>query len=286
MSFTLGTPEWFSMGSVGWVGLAAVRSIISYAIVVIITLGLHFHVVPRLLRFLIAMESVHHSPLVLLGVVSVCLFMALFTESIGLSLECGAFMAGLAFVDVSRDAHVAFTSIRVMENLFGSMFFACIGMILNPLFLLKNAGEILSMVILIVMIKIFSMTIIMTFVNRISIQKAWYAGVGLCQIGELALIFMIKAHATKLISRRIYLLFVGAIAVFLGCSSVLNRQVVLARRKNIFGLPTIIRRRKSTEHGGDVEDDVRFLDDSMSDGMISPPLSPTRERRRLSIPLR
>lgn len=247
MSFALGTPEWFSSRSVGWIGVAALRSVVSYGVVVALAYALHAFVVPRLLHFLVEMEQVHHSPLVLLGVVSVCLLLALFTESMGLSLECGAFLAGLAFVNVSSDAKAAFTSIRVMENLFGSMFFACVGMILNPMFLLKNAVEILSMVALIVLIKTLSMTAVMTFF-AVKMEKALLAAVGLCQIGELALIFMIKAHATKLVSRRIYLLFVGAIAVFLGCSSIFNRQVLLARRKTVFRLPSILRRAPSDEH--------------------------------------
>ncbi|KAL7683183.1 putative cation/H+ exchanger, sodium/solute symporter superfamily [Plasmopara halstedii] len=236
MSFALGTPEWFSVRSVGSIGVAMVRTVVAYAMVVGLTLCLHQHVVPRLLRFLTAMEEVHNAPLLLLGVVSVCLFMALFSEMIGLSLECGAFLAGLAFVHVSSNAKAAFMSIRVMENLFGSMFFACVGMILHPMFLIRNAGEILSMVLMIVGIKTMSMTVVMTFF-RISPRKALMAAVGLCQIGELALIFMIKAHASQLVSRRTYLLFVGAISVFLACSSVFNRRVVLARQKSIYRLP-------------------------------------------------
>ncbi|ETM40409.1 hypothetical protein L914_13629 [Phytophthora nicotianae] len=237
MSFALGTPEWFSVRSVGWIGVAMVRTVVAYAVVVSMTVCLHQYVVPKLLRFLTAMEEVHNAPLVLLGVVSVCLFMALFSEMIGLSLECGAFLAGLAFVHVSGNAKAAFMSIRVMENLFGSMFFACVGMILHPMFLIRNAGEILSMVLLIVGIKTVSMTGVMTFF-RISPRKALMAAVGLCQIGELALIFMIKAHASKLVSRRTYLLFVAAISVFLACSSVFNRRIVLARRKSIYRLPS------------------------------------------------
>ncbi|KAG1705160.1 hypothetical protein DVH05_004093 [Phytophthora capsici] len=237
MSFALGTPEWFSVRSVGWIGLAMVRTVVAYAIVVSLTVCLHQYVVPKLLRFLTTMEEVHNAPLVLLGVVSVCLFMALLSEMIGLSLECGAFLAGLAFVHVSGNAKGAFMSIRVMENLFGSMFFACVGMILHPMFLIRNAGEILSMVLLIVGIKTVSMTGVMTFF-RISPRKALMAAIGLCQIGELALIFMIKAHASKLVSRRTYLLFVASISVFLACSSVFNRRIVLARRKSIYRLPS------------------------------------------------
>jgi Kef-type K+ transport system membrane component KefB len=310
MSFCLGTPEWFSSRSYGWIGIAMLRSIIAYAAVVAMVISLHVYVVPRLLRFLTAMEEVHRSPLVLLGVVSVCLFMALFTEMIGLSLECGAFLAGLAFVNVSADAKAAFTSIRVLENLFGSMFFGCVGMILNPMFLLKNAGEILSMVILILLVKTFSMTVVMTFL-RISIRRALTAAVGLCQIGELALIFMIKAHHTDLVSRRIYLLFVAAISIFLGCSSLFDRQVVLARRKNIFRLPSDRSRRPGTlsvaaadrsrgsaskmfpvsyvavpirDRAGSSIGDINDFGDSGGEGddVFSPPTSPHRHRHRVT----
>ncbi|UIZ21094.1 hypothetical protein KXD40_000882 [Peronospora effusa] len=239
MSFALGTPEWFSVRSVGWIGVAIIRSVVAYSVVVSMTVCLHQYVVPKLLRFLTAMEEVHNAPLVLLGVVSVCLFMALFSEMIGLSLECGAFLAGLAFVRVSSNAKGAFTSIRVIENLFGSMFFACVGMILHPMFLMRNAGEILSMVLLIVVVKTVSMAGVMTFF-RISPRKALMAAVSLCQIGELALIFMIKAHASKLVSRRTYLLFLAAISVFLACSSVFNRRIVIARRKCVYRLPSTV----------------------------------------------
>jgi CPA2 family monovalent cation:H+ antiporter-2 len=131
MSFALGTPEWFSVRSFGLISIAALKSIIAYTMIVALAMLLHIRIVPKLLDFLVNMEQLHHSPLILLGVVSVCLFMALLAENIGLSLECGAFFAGLAFIH-SNHMKLALSSIRVLENLFGSMFFACVGMILNP----------------------------------------------------------------------------------------------------------------------------------------------------------
>ena len=103
------------------------------------------------------------------------------------------------------------------------------------------------MVLLIVCIKTVSMTGVMTFF-RINARKALMAAVGLCQIGELALIFMIKAHASELVSRRTYLLFVNAISVFLACSSIFNRRVVLARRRSHCTLPSTIRDNPVSRH--------------------------------------
>lgn len=239
MSFALGAPEWFSVKSFSLVSIAAIRSIFSYGIVVSVSYMLHTRVLPPLMQFLVDMERLHHSPLVLLGVVSVCLFMALLTEFLGLSLECGAFLAGLTFMENtarSTNMQKAIASIRVIENLFGSMFFACVGMILNPSFLIRNACEIISLVTLIVGIKTVCTTAVMRF-YKVSFRKALIAGVSLCQIGELSLIFMIKAHSSHLVTRRFYLLFIAAIAVFLGCSSLFERQIVLARKKKLFRLP-------------------------------------------------
>nr|CCA15773.1 monovalent Cation:Proton Antiporter2 (CPA2) family putative [Albugo laibachii Nc14] len=239
MSFALGAPEWFSAKSLSLVSMAALRSIFSFGIVVSVAYVLHTRILPPLVQFLVDMEHLHHSPLVLLGVVSVCLFMALLTEFIGLSLECGAFLAGLAFMEnTTRSTNMqrAIASIRVIENLFGSMFFACVGMILNPSFLIRNACEIISLVFMIVGIKTVCTTAVMRF-YKVSIRKALIAGVSLCQIGELSLIFMIKAHSSHLVTRRVYLLFIAAIAVFLGCSSLFERQIVLARKKKMFRSP-------------------------------------------------
>lgn len=50
---------------------------------------------------------------------------------LGLSLECGAFFAGLSFMG-SKNLEITLTTIECLDHLFGSIFFACIGMIINP----------------------------------------------------------------------------------------------------------------------------------------------------------
>ncbi|OQR82536.1 monovalent Cation:Proton Antiporter-2 (CPA2) family [Achlya hypogyna] len=222
MSFALATPEWFTHhGSAGLMSIAVLKTLFAYGIVVGLTVFLHMRVVPPLLEFLVSMEHVHHSPLVLLGIVSVCLFMALFTETLGLSLESGAFFAGLAFMG-QTNLKVTLSAIRVLDNLFGSMFFACIGMIINPSFLARNCVPVLAMMLCVCAIKITLVATIMMFF-QIPIRRALKAALSLCQVGEVALIFMIKAQATRLISRPAYLQFLAATSLFLGLSPLLHK---------------------------------------------------------------
>ncbi|KAG9413840.1 Transmembrane and coiled-coil domains-containing protein 3 [Aphanomyces cochlioides] len=241
MSFVLATPEWFAAKS-GWITVSVIKTFVAYAAVVVFTVAMHRYVVPSLLEFLVSMEKLHQAPLVLLGIVSVCLFMSLFTETVGLSLECGAFFAGLAFQG-SSNLKATLSSIRVLDNLFGSMFFACIGMILNPVFFLRNCGIVFAMMICVCMIKVTLVTSIMSFF-QIPFQKSIKAALSLCQVGEVALIFMIKAHATQLVSRPMYLQFLAATSIFLGLSPVLHRNL---NEQNTFHFASVLKEKSEFE---------------------------------------
>ncbi|KAF0700332.1 Aste57867_9145 [Aphanomyces stellatus] len=259
MSFVLATPEWFA-AKTGWISVAVCKTFLAYGTVVVFTLAMHRYVVPTFLDFLVAMEKLHHSPLVLLGIVSVCLFMSLFTESVGLSLECGAFFAGLAFQG-SSNLKTTLSSIRVLDNLFGSMFFACIGLILNPMYLIRNCGPVVALMVCVSLIKITLLTSIMSFF-RIPFQKAVMAALSLCQVGEVALIFMIKAHATQLVSRHVYLQFLAATSIFLGLSPFLHRN--LNDQQTTFHFASVVKKSKS-DFDGDADAD----EDSGDDGGFS-----------------
>jgi monovalent cation:H+ antiporter-2, CPA2 family len=88
-------------------------------------------VLPRLLRFLAWTES---RELFLLGVVALCLGIALLTEHFGLSIEMGAFLAGLMISEVEyADQTLAY--VEPLRDIFATLFFAAIGMLIDPVFL-------------------------------------------------------------------------------------------------------------------------------------------------------
>ncbi len=58
-------------------------------------------------------------------------------------MEAGAFLAGMSFSEIDT-LNSAFSSIQVLQHLFGSIFFASIGMIVSPVsttFSKENAPE-------------------------------------------------------------------------------------------------------------------------------------------------
>lgn len=123
--------------------------------------GLYRHLIPIAFSKLTTNDNDPNqvSQLRLLSVVALCFTMSLVTEALGLSLEVGAFVAGLAFCGSKGNLSQALTSISILEHLFGSLFFASIGMLLNMQFLLAHFVEALSLLVTISFLKV-SMAII------------------------------------------------------------------------------------------------------------------------------
>jgi len=77
--------------------------------------------------------------LFLLSVVVICFGVAWLTSSVGLSLTLGAFLAGL-IISESEYSHQALSSILPFRDLFTSLFFVSIGMLLDVGFLFQQPG--------------------------------------------------------------------------------------------------------------------------------------------------
>jgi monovalent cation:H+ antiporter-2, CPA2 family len=166
--------------------------------------------IPPLLRLLARTES---RELFLLGVVALCLGIALLTESLGLSIEMGAFVAGLMISEVEY-ADQTLTYVEPLRDIFASLFFAAIGMLIDPVFLLQNIELILGLVALVFLGKFLIITPLVKFF-RYPLKTALIAGLGLAQIGEFSFVLASEGQALGLVSRRIYLLILGTTAVTL-----------------------------------------------------------------------
>lgn len=167
-------------------------------------------VIPPLLRLLARTES---RELFLLGVVALCLGIALLTEHLGLSIEMGAFVAGLMISEVEY-ADQTLTYVEPLRDIFASLFFAAIGMLIDPLFLWNNLELILELVALVFVGKFLIITPLVT-VFRYPLKTALIAGLGLAQIGEFSFVLASEGQALGLVSRRVYLLILGTTAVTL-----------------------------------------------------------------------
>ncbi|WP_414528979.1 cation:proton antiporter [Nodularia chucula] len=166
--------------------------------------------IPPLLRILARTES---RELFLLGVVTLCLGIALLTEHLGLSIEMGAFVAGLMISEVEY-ADQTLTYVEPVRDIFASLFFVAIGMLIDPIFLWKNLEVILVLVALVFVGKFLIITPLVKLF-RYPLKTALIAGLGLAQIGEFSFVLASEGQALGLVSRRIYLLILGTTAVTL-----------------------------------------------------------------------
>ncbi|MBW4550804.1 MAG: cation:proton antiporter [Aphanocapsa sp. GSE-SYN-MK-11-07L] len=189
--------------AIGW-ALAQIAMIAAGAIVAGIW------VIPRLLRLLARTES---RELFLLGVVVLCLSIALLTEQLGLSIEMGAFIAGLMISEVEyADQTLAY--VEPLRDIFATLFFASIGILIDPVFLWNNLELILGLVALVILGKFLLITPLVKAFGY-SWKTAILTGVGLAQIGEFSFVLASEGQSLGLVSRQVYLLILGTTAVTL-----------------------------------------------------------------------
>ena len=167
-------------------------------------------VVPRLIRHVAATES---NELFLLTVVALCLGVAWITSWMGLSIEIGAFVAGLMIAEVEHSEH-ALGKVLPLRDTFACLFFASIGMLIDPQLVFNNLGIILSLVTLTMVGKA---AIILPIVLRFgySLKTAVVVSFGLNQIGEFSFVLALEGFNLGLISEQRYSLLLGTTALTL-----------------------------------------------------------------------
>lgn len=203
----------------------AIASTVGFALLQLIVfafgaIALGRWVIPPLLRLLARTES---RELFLLGVVTICLGIALFTEHIGLSIEMGAFVAGLTISEVEY-ADQTLTYVEPIRDIFAALFFATVGMLIDPLFLWENLELILGLVVLVLVGKFAIITPIVRAFGY-PLKTALIVGLGLAQIGEFSFVLASAGQTLGLVSRRVYLLLLGTTAVTLIVTPFLLRFV-------------------------------------------------------------
>ena len=140
--------------------------------------------------------------LFLLVALTVGLGAAAVTESVGLSVALGAFLAGL-LINQSEFAHETLARMLPLRDLFGAFFFVTVGALIDPRRLLDNVPLLVTMVALVVVGKM----VIRAGVVRLFGETSWTAlltGVGLAQIGEFSFVLVQAARREGYIGQDIY----------------------------------------------------------------------------------
>jgi monovalent cation:H+ antiporter-2, CPA2 family len=161
-------------------------------------------IVPMLLRLVADTRS---RELFLMSIILICLSVAWLTYSLGLSLAFGAFLAGL-IISESEFSHDALSRILPFRDVFVSVFFISIGMLLDMTFLAQHLWLILLFASGIMLLKFFTGTISvfgLGFPLRISVM----VGIALAQVGEFSFILSQSGFNSGLMSPKHYQLFLA-----------------------------------------------------------------------------
>lgn len=167
-----------------------------------------------LIPFLVqAMAKTGSQELFLLGILVLALGIALFTSTLGLGLAMGAFVAGLMISNVEYADH-ALDRILPMRDVFATLFFASIGVLIDPGFLLANIWVLAGLVAIAMIGKAAIVTSVVKLFGY-PFKTALTVGLGINQIGEFSFVLAGVAQSQGLFSDQLYGLTVGTTAATL-----------------------------------------------------------------------
>jgi CPA2 family monovalent cation:H+ antiporter-2 len=143
-----------------------------------------------------------------IGVVLLLLGTAYLTHSLGLSFALGAFIAGLILSE-SDFSHQVVSEVLPFKDLFNSIFFISIGLLLDIHFLLSYPSVLIGTAAGIILLKSFIVAGIVKLM-RYPLRIAILTGFGLAQIGEFSFILSQAGLTYNLIGNQFYNAFLAS----------------------------------------------------------------------------
>ncbi len=162
-------------------------------------------VIPWLLERVILLGS---REMFLLVVISIALGMAILAYALEISFALGAFVAGL-IVSGSEAANDVLNEIIPIRDVFASLFFVSIGMLIDPAFLWNNLASVLLVVITIILGKWLIVSGLLTIFKQ-PLKTAALAGLLLAQVGEFSFVLASIGVDSKVIDQRLEKLLLSA----------------------------------------------------------------------------
>ncbi len=160
---------------------------------------LGIYILPTLLR---RAERYMNDETLLLASLGLCFGMVLLAEWLGFSSALGAFLAGSLLAGTVHAERVEHLSAGV-KDLFGSIFFLSVGMLIDPAMILKYLGPILILTVATVAGKLIISSLGVLLSGQ-SLQRAVRCGCALAQIGEFAFIIASLGMSLGVIADYIY----------------------------------------------------------------------------------
>ncbi|MGB8959863.1 MAG: monovalent cation:proton antiporter-2 (CPA2) family protein, partial [Candidatus Aminicenantales bacterium] len=144
----------------------------------------------------------------LIATLFLCLGMALLTSSLGLSLALGAFLAGVLLAE-SAYSHQVVSDILPFRDVFNSIFFIAVGMLLDVEAVWRFLPTVLVLVAAILAVKtlaVVSTVAILGYGPRVSVVT----GLALAQVGEFSFVLAGVGRANGFLSGDIFQAFIAS----------------------------------------------------------------------------
>jgi CPA2 family monovalent cation:H+ antiporter-2 len=223
------------------------RSLLVAGAVVAGALALARLAVPRALHLVAA---THRRDLFVLAVLLVAAAIAWLTSLVGLSLALGAFLAGMVLAG-SEYGHQALADTLALRDIFTSLFFVSVGMLLDPRVVLGDAFPVLVLVAAVLVGKALVATLA-GLAMRFPLRVAVLAGLGLAQVGEFSFVLASLGGELRLLEAREMRLFLAASVVTMLVTPVALRFApgIAARAARLRALDRLFRRGRAHPDAG------------------------------------
>ena len=162
-------------------------------------------VVPYMLHHIVRLRS---PEVFIISVVLICLGTSFLTAQFGLSLALGAFIAGMVLSE-SEYNHQIIADILPFRDVFNSLFFISIGMLLSAGALLSNIFVVILLVTGLILVKALIALAVVRLLGY-SLRIATMTAIGLSQIGEFSFILAKTGVPEGLLSELDYQRFLAA----------------------------------------------------------------------------
>lgn len=162
-------------------------------------------------RILLAVVRTRSRELFLMTTLGLCFAIALLTSHAGLSLSLGAFLAGL-IISQSEYSLSALDGILPFRDVFTSIFFVSIGMLLDMGAFFGNLPAVLGVSLAVLVLKAV-VVVAAALVLGTPLRVALISGLALCQIGEFSFVLAGVGMGAGLMAQAEYQLFLSAAIV-------------------------------------------------------------------------
>jgi len=182
---------------------------------------------PRILHLVVGTRI---REIFLIACLFICLGMALLTSSLGLSLALGAFLAGVV-ISESDYSHQVVSDILPFRDVFNSLFFISIGMLLHTGDVWHSRAVVAGLVLSILLLKaaiVFLTVRILGYDSRVAVLT----GLALAQVGEFSFVVAGVGRANGLMPENVFQAFLASsILTILATPFLIQVSPFLARRK-------------------------------------------------------